>query len=460
MKRARFQIGVIGITITSLLTLAPCASISAQNASVPELHVNRFKISADNQYIELYNRDNTPVDMTKVQLAYYNNYDVSKATTSKLISLTGELAPASYYLVNDSSLTLCYQTMVASASLGLSTTAGLVQVIYLNQTEPGGPFVSHVLDSIAWSKTAVAEPTDVQKLPSGNPGSFLQRASDYPAQEWAEQWPSAANPCEYESPNGMVEASDETFFFTTGELPPVHYVASVSEDTGMVNRNLGKAAPIINEMLPNPASPQTDADDEFVELYNPNDSVFDLSGFKLAFGSTTPKKYTFPEGTVLQAKEFKSFTSGDTSISLSNTNAQVWLLDPNDQVIGQSEPYNNAKDGQAWALDGGKWTWTLQPTKDAMNEIALSVTSTEKGKTAAATLGIGTTGSNSAATPGAGQSQPGELDDATPLHPGVLALVGLGTLAYTVYEYRQDMSNKLFQLRRYLRNRKALRRTA
>lgn len=443
--------------IASLLALAPLVPAFAEGSPVPQLHVHRFHVTSGSQYFELSNRADEPIDMSKVQLAYYNNYDISKATSSKLVSLSGEVLPNGRYLINDSSVTLCYQTTVASANLGFSTAAGMVQLIYLSQTEVGGAFTSTVLDTVAWSKAAAAEPTDVQKLPATKPASFLERQDDYLEQEWVERWPSANDPCQYESSAGPADEPEDVFLFLGGALPPVRYVAAVSESTGPINRNVGKSAPIVNELLPNPASPQTDADDEFIELYNPNDSTFDLTGFKLAFGSTNPKKYTFPEGTVLQPKEFKAFTSGDTSISLSNTQAQVWLLDPNEQVIGQSEPYQNAKDGQAWALNQGKWMWTLQPTKDAMNAIALPVVSSEKGKTTAATLGISSTGSTSAGAPSADTAQAGELDDAAPLHPGVLAGVGAAAVAYSLYEYRQDLSNRIFQLRRYLRNRQALR---
>lgn len=454
MFRRKFQAGVIGILSASLLAVAPLAL--AAEPGTPELHINRFQISTDGQFIELVNRGEA-VDMSKVQLVYYNNYDLTEATSSKLVSLTGELGPDGYYLVNDSAQMLCYQTTVASASLNFSTSSGLVQVIYLDQKTPGGPFVSQVLDTIAWTKSDVVEPTDVQKLPKTKDTSFLQRVSDYPAQDWEERWPSEADPCVFESSAGDTEVEEVVFLFGAGQNPPVRYVSAVSEKSDqLVNRNKGKAAPIINELLPNPASPQTDAEDEFVELYNPNSTSFDLTDFKLAFGSSSPRRYTFPEGTVLQPKEFKTFTSGDTSISLSNTKAQVWLLDPNEKVIGQSDPYSEAANGQAWVLNNGKWMWTLQPTPGAVNAIALAVTATEKGKTTAATLGISSTGSTSSGQPTSG-SNPSKLDDAAPIHGGVLAVIGLGAVAYTLYEYRHDMSNKLFQLRRYLRHRQTTR---
>src|SRR5690606_12301847 len=98
----------------------------------------------------------------------------------------------------------------------------------------------------------------------------------------------------------------------------------------------------------------------------------------------------------LGPKEVKAFTSGDTSISLSNTEAQVWLLDPNEKVVSQSEPYSKAKDGQAWALNNGAWTWSSQPTPNEMNAMTPGGGSDSKSKTAAAVLGISTNDSGTA----------------------------------------------------------------
>jgi len=419
-----------------------------------ELGLTKVRISTAGQFLELKNTGLNAMDMSRVQIAYYNNYDLSKATSSKLISLSGQLAPNEYYMVNDSAVTLCYQTTVASASLGFSTTSGMLQIIYLEQSEVGGQFSSRVLDSFAWSKSAVANNNNVVQLPSSKPNSFLQDNEG----TWVETWPSASNPCQYETGVGAVDEQGESgdYVFLGSTLPPVRRVATTtSSSSNKVNRNIGKMAPVINEILPNPASPQTDADDEFIELYNPNDSNFDLTGFKLAFGSKNPKKYTFSEGTVLSSKQFKAFTSGETSISLSNTEAQVWLLDPNDKVITQSEPYTKAKDGQSWALDSGKWVWTSVPTPNEINVLS-STGSNTKAKQVATVLGISST--KGGAGEAGSDSAPHKLADKMPVNSVVLAVVGLTAIGYALYEYRYDISNKIYELRRYFKNRREIRR--
>ncbi len=473
MKREHVRKGVVGlVVIASLLAFATFVPVRAQELP-PEspLTIHRFKVITGDQFIELRNHTDEDITMDGVQIVYYNNHDIASATTNRLISLSGVIPAGGSYLINDSTQILCYQTAIASASLGFATGSGRVMLTRLKTTGDGAnPLGFEVLDYAAWYRGTATPPEGVIKFPATSQDTVfaLRSWADSPEHvagggEWLVARPGTGlneDGCGYyiEGSTDTVpeEYVDYQFAPLTG-LPPVRYATATTTTSGTskINRNIGKMAPIINEVLPNPASPQLDAEDEFIELYNPNDSTFDLSGFKLAFGSTNPRRFTFPEGTVMQPEEFKIFTSGGTSISLANTRGQVWLLDPNENIIGQTEAYGSAKDGQAWALDTntGKWVWTLQPTPGEMN-VLTGIPATGTGATARAVLGIDTSATGTAA--GAANTT-GTLADKTPVHPAVLAVVGIGALAYAVYEYRHDISNKLFQLRRHREHRRALR---
>lgn len=216
--------------------------------------------------------------------------------------------------------------------------------------------------------------------------------------------------------------------------------------------DVGLITPQITELLPNPAAPQTDAADEFIELYNSNDVPFDLSGFQLQVGLNTKRHYTFPQGTSLAPKSFTSFFSADTGLALSNSGGQVSLLDPFGNVINQSEQYGTAKDGQSWQLANGKWYWSTTPTPNAANVVTLPPAK----KKAATTASKKTNGKVKAATTAKTKAaKPSDTDTTIiastaperQLHPGVLAAVAGFALLYGAYEYRQDMANKLHQFR-------------
>src|SRR5206468_3869408 len=124
----------------------------------------------------------------------------------------------------------------------------------------------------------------------------------------------------------------------------------------------GLKAPLITEIMPNPAGTGNDGVEEFIELYNPNPELFSLSGFNLQSGITSIHNYVFPVGAGIPANGFAVFYSLTTGLSMSNTNGQVRLLSPAGTQLSETDEYVNAKDGQAWALAGGKWQWTTHPT--------------------------------------------------------------------------------------------------
>jgi hypothetical protein len=207
-------------------------------------------------------------------------------------------------------------------------------------------------------------------------------------------------------------------------------------------------APQLNEILPNPASPQTDSKDEFIEIYNSNSVSFDLSGFKLQQASSatsTKHSYTFPDGTSIAAKSFAAYPSSNISISLTNSGGMVWLLDPNGTIISQIQAYSTAKDGQAWALADGKWYWTGQPTPGTANVI-----SANSGKKTTNGSGVGTVLGASTGKSQGTASNSSFSNAAKPRSLNSAVLVGVGSLAviYGLYEYRRDLANAFHKLKR------------
>src|SRR5579862_6671478 len=175
MRRTRtiIQAGSLIVILASALAFKFLLPAHADTtAHAPQLVVSQLKITSSNgQFITLYNTSASALDMSKYQLEYFNNYDLNKATSSKLISLSGIVPPHGYFMVNDDSLLLCYRLSVDSISLGLSSTAGLVEVLAFNQTSPGGSVSPDLQDYVGWSKSPVA---GAQTLPA-NTSAFLQR---------------------------------------------------------------------------------------------------------------------------------------------------------------------------------------------------------------------------------------------------------------------------------------------
>src|SRR6478736_3059662 len=111
----------------------------------PQIIIAQIKITSSNgQFITLYNNTNATIDLSTIQLQYFNNFDLLKATSGKLISLSGKVPAHGYAEVDDGPIQACYQMTVNSVSLGLSSTAGFVQVAHFFSNS--SPQVVSILD--------------------------------------------------------------------------------------------------------------------------------------------------------------------------------------------------------------------------------------------------------------------------------------------------------------------------
>jgi hypothetical protein len=459
----------------SLLCLVPTARLSVQAdvANVPSLVVSQIKITSSNgQFVTLYNTTNSALDMGKYQLEYFNSYDLSKSTSSKLVALSGTVPPHGYFMVNDGALLLCYQLTVDSVSLGFSSTAGLVELLSANQASPGSPVIPALQDYVGWSKTAA---NGAQTLPA-DVNAFLARrplnAQNNPAVAtagsgtWQSVQPAASNPCNLvgtDLSNSAPVPNGQGGLLPATEPPATIVSLSAGQATQATGPSLpladvGLMSPVITELLPNPLGTGNDASDEFVELYNPNALPFDLSGFILQSGITSLHKFTFPAGTTLAAHGFTADYSADTGLSLSNGGGQAQLLDPLGKAVAGTAAYGVANDGQAWALAKGKWYWTTTLTPGRANSIKEPVKTAKSARKSSKPSKNSSTGGKSpytgAAATAAGSSAASDATAITPIHPWTLALIAGLALLYGAYEYRTDLANRLYRLRSYFKRRR------
>ncbi|MEI6755659.1 MAG: lamin tail domain-containing protein [bacterium] len=460
------------LVFCGMFVVMPVGKAMAESAPNPSLIISQLKITSSNgQFVTLYNTTSATLDMSKYQLGYFNSYDLTKATSSRLIALSGYLPPHSYYMVNDSALLLCYQMSVDSVSLGFSSTAGMVEVIALNQTSVGGSVVSAMQDYVGWSKTATA---GAQTLPS-SVNAFLQRqpldASGKPKitsageGSWIQVQPDGNNPCNVVtySTNPIPINIGLNQLLPSTEPPVIIVDQPVDAVSAPVfpSADIGLKAPTISELLPNPSGSGNDSVDEYIELYNPNDTSFDLSGFVLQSGTTTLRKYTFPSNTLLSPNSFTAFYSETTGLNLSNNGGLVKLLDPFGNSISATAQYGSAKDGNSWALANGKWSWSSQPTPNASNII--KAIATTKNKKATKSKSLTSKGKVKAASK-TKKLQTAKLTSSYSEPPAqaavkiwTIAIVGLLALLYACYEYRTDLSNIVFKFRRHLKDRRGVR---
>lgn len=274
--------------------------------------------------------------------------------------------------------------------------------------------------------------TNIAPPPSADPDSEVEQPVETPDP------PSVEDPAP-ETPDAVPDTS-------AAPAPP---------STELAPENL--INPYITELLPNPASPATDDNDEFIELYNPNSVDFDLSGWKLQTGNNFTYSYTFHDQKI-PANGYITLYSKDTNLTLSNTSSQARLLGENGEVIDQVDQYTEAEEGRVWQLVAGTWQWGTSPTPGSANLLSVPVvaasavkaattkttkpkaTAAAKPKATAKTASAKTTGAKKASSTAKPASSVAEVAPKPPnSHPLLLGLAAVFALSYGVYEYRSEI---------------------
>lgn len=419
--------------------------------SPSDLTVIEIKMTGS-ETVVLENTSPAAINLSDYLVQYFNK----TAPTSLAVPTNSQQLPAivlapreTILLTSDSSAT-CGAAAVANQSFSMSDSAGLLQVVKVGSQ--AGSLLLTPQDHVSW--TTSASGADLTRVPSNttDPNSVWYR--NLASGDW-QQADLSGNCAAVVS---LLTPANDTSFVSWAEAsePPAIIIATeaVSDGAAIPSEDIGLAAPQITELMPNPASPLTDAEDEFIELYNPNQAEFDLSGFKLSAGTTSNRTYTLPAGTTIAPKSFKTFLSIDTNLALSNSGGQVRLLDPFGNVINQTDVYTGAKEGQSWARANGRWYWTGTPTPNASNVINQTGTTGKSskssgGKTSSAVKGAATTNLNLSPTDTVNSAAP-----TATVHPWTIAVIGSMALLYAAYEYRLDLANRYNQFRRYVEARR------
>lgn len=127
--------------------------------------------------------------------------------------------------------------------------------------------------------------------------------------------------------------------------------------------------PIITEVLPNPAG--SDAQKEFIELFNPSNQEIDLGGYAIRIGKSLEKRYLFPPEANLLPLEHRAFYNSEIPFTLLNTTSML-QLEFDGQLIGEAIVYSEPKDDQSWAYVNSVWAYTPNPTPGSINVGALA----------------------------------------------------------------------------------------
>jgi len=411
-----------------------------------------------NEFLMLVNNTGSTInDLSTYWLYNFNNVNplASGVSSSSQQLPTASLQAGQSVLLSSSGGQTCGAAVTARLSLSLTDSGGFLEVV--KQSLVSGSLVQTAGDNLSWTSSSTGGVINSIPSSSSDPNNAYYRYLSLSPNtySWQKADVDTVNACQMDVVSVAADTSSGINLLSTGSSPPAIILSSASSG-GIPADDYGLSAPQLSELLPNPAGVGNDDSDEFVEIYNPNDVSFNLSGFTIESGLTTKHDYTFPDGSSIPAKTFAAFYASDTNLTLSNSGGEVWLLDPNGNILSQTDAYANAKDGQAWALANGSWYWTVVPTPNAANKIsAPSSAGSSKTKTTPIVAGSSTNNGSSNSQGSQSSSSVGSASQPAPIHAWTLAGIGGAALLYAGYEYRTDLQNNIYRLRRYAQSRRA-----
>jgi hypothetical protein len=223
----------------------------------------------------------------------------------------------------------------------------------------------------------------------------------------------------------------------------------------------------LSEVFPDPASPEVDTNDEFIEIYNPTDEEVDLAGWKLK--DESGDEYLIKNKSVLPNSRLAIFAP-ESKITLNNTGDIIYLIDPNGKVVDESADYENSEPGLSWSNLAGVWQWAVGPTADATNADAyvedtldpvsavskvnktatkkVSVKKTTASPSSSKTSKVQGQGSKSVNSGTSMATKPEAKSANSNLWTWLLVTAGIVTIGYAIYEYRTEIYLFIKKLKR------------
>ncbi len=379
-------------SIVLLFLMVPVQNSSAISDNLVISEVQTGGATAAQEFVEIFNNSATTVNVTNWKLTYYSSSSDLSTPTQTFATFSGAIAPHSYVLLV-SSVYILPSGVIQDGTFtgGMSSTGGHLRILDSNGIEK---------DKFGWG-TAI------------NPEGVASSAP-----------PSSSSANRKVDQNGLVDTDNNSQdFITTSPSPqggglapvdvcpnldgnqldlPVGYEISVTGDCVVIpvdidecpnldgdqltvpvgyQKNLEGGCVLedaeepepkiylpvtVSELLPNPASPKTDDEDEFIELYNPNNQSINLEGYKLQSGSSFNYSYSLPN-IAIPENSYLALYSSNTKLILSNSGSAAKISDPNGVEFHSSEPYQAIGEDESWALIDGEWVVTDRVTPNAPN---------------------------------------------------------------------------------------------
>lgn len=281
--------------------------------------------SSNDEWIELYNNNDKEINLSGWKLASKDG--------SPEISLTGVIPPKGFFILertDDNSAPFVPADQVYKGALGNNGEN-------LKIVNDIGLIIDEVDCSNGWFTGDNELKKPMERI------DFLLSGSD-PA-NWRTSSNKNGTP---KSKNGLSEPLDQNNTDSKTQIP---YLDSQI---------------FINELMPAPEG--NDAENEWIELYNPNNRELDISNWKIKDHAGTITTYLIPKNTKILSNSYLVFYRRDTKIILNNEEDGISLINSINKVVDATN-YKKAGRENSYNRILNNWKWSNSPTPGKENVI-------------------------------------------------------------------------------------------
>lgn len=325
--------------MASWALVRPSAAVASAPIVINEVLYDAVGADTGQEWIELFNAGEAEGDLS--------NWRIERGGTSFTLAFAfpegARVAPRSFLLVGEASVSgAAYQGDLVFQNGGSATdgvrlvdgTGAVVDVLLYDE-----PNTSGLPDEGGSAGTSFAPD-------AGEGQSLARRADGADTNASGADFAAAQTPTPGAS-NGSASSSSPT--------PTASPAAGVNPQ-GVV----------VNEALPDPVG--TDAEGEFIELFNPTENTVALGGAQLDDGEGGSSPYAIPSGKTIGPKAFLVFPRADTKLALNNEGDTVRLLASDGALVSQLAYPKSPKEGASWARKSdGSAVWTTAATAGTAN---------------------------------------------------------------------------------------------
>ncbi len=300
----------VAVLLPLLLFSYPIQSANYLDVVINEIAWMGGKVSPNDEWIELYNNTDSPINL--------DGWALKSIDGSPEIKLKGAIPQKNFYLLERTDDNTVPDILAGQIYTGALSNEGENLKLYDN--------FSNLIDSVdfssGWLFGVNSTKQTVERIDSGN-------------------WQTSQNP------GGTPKAKN-----SSPALIEIEPQSVAQKETKLIVYPSGI---IFNEILPSPEG--ADTDEEWVEIFNQNNFQVDLSNWQISDTIGSIGTYAFPQESIIASKEYLVLTRPIIKITLNNSADGLKLIQPDGKIIDTLN-YEKAPLGQSFNRTEAGWQWS------------------------------------------------------------------------------------------------------